>query len=152
MSFFQDLRTAVQNLANPPIQPGGQSISQGTGQSASAVPGEVDEQVTIKLDSSGNGTAAITPPGPRTAPQWSIENVYVSVVTNVLESQATLYVSRGIKTATAFDARGQTATGSSGDQYSVGFNLRPGDWLTVKWTGGDANALATMTLKGTIGS
>lgn len=151
MSFLQDLRDAVTNLAHPPSPGDFQGSAQ---QSASAAPitGEVDEQVTITLNGSGNGTAQITPPGPRTAPSWSIDNVYISVTTNVLEAQATLYVSRGIKTATAFDSRGQTATGSSGDQYAVGFNLRPGDWLTVIWTGGDPGARATMTIKGTIGS
>lgn len=151
MSFFQDLRSAVTNLAHPTSPVSQVSPSQ---QDAGVAPptGEVDEQVTITLNGSGNGTAQITPPGPRTAPNWSVTNVFVSVATNTLESTAQLYVSRGIKSATAFDARGQTATGSSGDQYAVGFNLRPGDWLTVVWTGGDAGARATMTIKGTIGS
>jgi hypothetical protein len=150
MTFFQDFRAAVQNLAHP-TSPVGQ-VSPPAAGSVAPPTGEVDEQVTITLNGSGNGTAQITPPGPRTAPNWSVTNVFVSVATNTLESTAQLYVSRGIKSATAFDARGQTATGSSGDQYAVGFNLRPGDWLTVVWTGGDAGARATMTIKGTIGS
>jgi hypothetical protein len=149
MSFLQDLRSAVQNLAHPP-SPVGQSFPSPQSASAAPITGEVDEQVTITLNGSGNGTAQITPPGPRTAPSWSIENVYVSVATNALEATATLYVSRGIKSATPFDSRGQTATGSSGDTYAVALNLRPGDWLTVIWAGGDPGARATMTLKGTI--
>lgn len=149
MTFLKDLRSAVANLANPPSPV---SLGSPSPQNASAAPitGEVDEQVTITLNGSGNGTASITPPGPRTAPRWDIQNVYVSAATNVLEAQATIYVSRGIKSTTVFDSRGQTATGSSGDTYAVGFTLRPGDWLTAVWTGGDANAKATMTIKGSI--
>jgi hypothetical protein len=155
MSLLSELRQAVRNLAiSPPSQnsnnPG--PVTYGGAPTANVIPGEIDEQVTISLDGSGNGTASITPPGSRSAPVWTVSNVFVSVATNTNEATATLYVSRGIKTATAFDARGQTATGSSGDQYSVGFTLRPGDWLSVSWNGGDAGAKATMTIKGTFGS
>jgi hypothetical protein len=81
---------------------------------------------------------------------WDVSNVFVSAATNVNEAQATIYFSRGIQSTSPTDALGQTATGSSGDTYSNAFTARPGDWITVKWSGGDAGAIATMTVKGSV--
>lgn len=125
----------------------------------------LDDSVTVILDGSGNGVAKWTPgqtssgvanaggasPGRNSGYSASVTGVGVSVLTNVAEAEASCYVSFGIQSATAADFQGQTQTGSTGDTCTVNTgNLRPGDWVTVKWSGGDAGALATMKLFGTV--
>jgi hypothetical protein len=125
----------------------------------------LDDSVTVTLDGSGNGVAKWTPgqtasnvadaggasPGRNSGYSANVTGVGVSVLTNVAEAQASCYVSFGIQSATANDFQGQTQTGSTGDTCTVNTGaLRPGDWITVKWTGGDANGVATMKLFGTV--
>jgi len=122
---------------------------------------DLDENVAITLDGSGNGTAMITP-GQAGAPgsgvgaarysglTWAVSAVAVSVATNVAEAQAACYVSRGIQAAGPAELQGQTQQGSTGDTCSLTASLVPGDWITVKWTGGDAGAVATMRVTGTV--
>lgn len=148
MGFFSDVRQAVSNLAavnagpvvNPPrMQP------------AALAPMPLDQPVQVRLDGNGNGIARITPPGARMGGTiWNVSNVYISAATAITDAQCTLFFSRGIQSATPFDALGQTATGSSGDTFSNGFDARPGDWITAQWSGGDANVVATMTVKGSV--
>ena len=122
---------------------------------------DLNEPVSVKLDGSGNGTARISP-GQAGAPGsgvgagrnsgllWQVPGIAVSVATNVAEAQAKAYISYGIQSATANDLQGQTPTGSTGDTCTVNATLRPGDWVTVVWAGGDANAIATMRVFGTV--
>lgn len=122
---------------------------------------DLNENVTVTLDGSGNGTARISP-GQAGAPgsgvgasrncglKWNVTGVAVSVATHTAESQAKCFISYGIQSATPLDFQGQTQTGSSGDTCTVGASLRPGDWITVTWTGGDPGALATMRVFGTL--
>lgn len=120
---------------------------------------EIDDYATVTLDGSGNGTARITPgqssgggaaPGRNSGYSWSVDTVYVSVATNVLESKATLYVSYGIISNGPNDGLGTTQQGSTGDTCTVGRTLRPGDWITVVWKGGDAGQVATAKVFGTV--
>jgi len=122
---------------------------------------DLNESVSIRLNGSGNGTARISPGQPG-APgsgvgasrnsgfRWSVAGVAVSVATNTNEAQAACYISYGVQSAGPLDLQGQTQTGSTGDTCTVSANLRPGDWVTVTWTGGDPNALATMRVFGTL--
>lgn len=112
----------------------------------------LNESVTVVLDGSGNGTAKISPFGPRNGGiVWLPSQVAVSVSTNVKEAQANLYISLGIQSIDASNLIGQTATGSSGDTCAMpNVPLRPGDWITVVWTGGDVGGRATMRISGSV--
>lgn len=125
----------------------------------------LDDSVTIRLDGSGNGVAKWTPgqtasnvanaggaaPGRNSGFSASVTGVGVSVAANTKEATAACYVSFGIQSATPSDFQGQTQTGSTGDTCTINTgNLRPGDWITVTWTGGDASQLATMKIFGTV--
>lgn len=122
---------------------------------------DLDENLSILLDGSGNGTAQLTPgqagsPGSGVGASrysglvWQLSAVAVSVATNNKEAQASCYVSRGIQAANANTFQGQTQQGSTGDTCTVTANLRPGDWIIVKWAGGDPGAVATMRVTGTV--
>lgn len=121
----------------------------------------LNESASVKLDGSGNGVARISPGQPG-APgsgvgasrysglMWLLQGVAVSAATAANDAQASCYISYGIQSATAADLQGSTPTGSSGDTCTVTAVLRPGDWITVKWTGGDPNVVATMRVFGTV--
>src|ERR1700689_705093 len=112
-------------------------------------PGPLHESAKVTLNGSGNGTARISP-GQAGAPGsgggasrnsgllWNVTGIGVSVATNVKEAQCSAYISYGIQSATPDDFQGQTQTGSTGDTCTVNASLRPGDWITVVWAGGDA--------------
>jgi hypothetical protein len=109
------------------------------------------EVVQIKLNGSGNGTASITPVGPRgTGVRWQLAAVAVKVATNTAEAGCVCYVSYGQLNTADISQKGNTSLGSTGDTCGLSVTLRPGDYVSCKWTGGDANAVATMILTGTI--
>lgn len=119
------------------------------------------ETAHVTLNGSGNGTARISPgqpgsPGSGVGAQrnsgllWNVTGIAVSVATNTKEAQASAYISYGIQSATPDDFQGQTQTGSTGDTCTVNATLRPGDWITVTWTGGDASQIATARIFGTV--
>jgi hypothetical protein len=124
-------------------------------------PYPLHEPVAVKLDGSGNGTAKITP-GQPAAPGsgvgagrnsgylWNVTGIGVKVATNTAEAVCKAYISYGVQSAGDADFQGQTQTGSTGDTCTVNATLRPGDWITVVWTGGDANAIATARVFGTV--
>lgn len=104
----------------------------------------LDTSAQVTLDGTGAGTASI---GPEAAERWEQLSVYVSVATAVNEAQATLYLGSGLSPG---EALAQTATGSSGDTWSgSGQVVQLGQKLTVRWTGGDPGAVATMSVYGT---
>ena len=118
------------------------------------------ERATVVLDGSGNGTARITPGAPspgggvgvgrNSGLSWDVTGIAVSVSTNNLEATASAYVSYGVQSATQDDFVGSTVTGSSGDTCTVSSQLRPGDWITVVWKGGDSGGIATFRVLGTV--
>jgi hypothetical protein len=127
----------------------------------------VGETASVILNGSGNGTARWTP-GAAGAPgsgvgasrqggyTVDVDAVAVSVAPAtgnpaiVKEAQCSIFVSYGIQSATASDFQGQTITGSHGDTDTISTTLRPQDWITAVWTGGDAGAIATMQILGTV--
>ena len=125
-----------------------------------------DETATVILDGSGDGETMITPGAPspgggvgvgrNSGLTWDVVGVAVSVAPlaghtqPVNQAQCSVYVSYGIQSATAYDFQGQTATGSSGDTDTLTATLKPGDWITAKWTGGDPGTIATMRVLGTV--
>lgn len=121
----------------------------------------LNENVQVALNGSGNGTARISPGQPASPGSgvgagrnsgltWDLSGIAVSVATNVAEAQAQAYVSYGVQSAGPADLQGQTQEGSTGDTCTVTATLRPGDWVTVVWTGGDAGKVATMRVFGTV--
>ena len=113
------------------------------------VTADLDESASVVLDSNGNGSVSFTPYGTRySGYTWQPSMLFVSVATNVNEAQATAYVSYGVKSAQPSDAVGTTALGSTGDTCGLTQNLKPNDFITVAWVGGDAGSLATARLTG----
>jgi len=121
------------------------------------------EFVQVTLDGSGNGTARWTPgmratgasaggasPGRNSGFKAAITSINVKTSTNTLEASAKSFVSYGIQSNSDSDFIGQTQLGSTGDTCSFSATLRPGDWITTVWTGGDAGAIATMKIIGDI--
>jgi hypothetical protein len=116
-----------------------------------SVTADLNESKTVVLDGSGNGIARLSPSGARySGYAWQPSMVYVSVATNTTEAVATAYVSYGIQSANPTDAIGTTFSGSTGDTCTMSQTLKPGDWVTVRWTGGDPGAVATMRLTGSV--
>jgi hypothetical protein len=124
-------------------------------------PFPIPDFATVILNGSGNGTARISPgqagspgsgvgAGRNSGLTWSVTGVAVKVATNVKEASADAYVSYGIQSTGQEAFRGQTQTGSTGDTCTMNETLRPGDWITVTWANGDAGAIATMTVFGTV--
>lgn len=123
----------------------------------------VGESVSVTLDGSGNGTVKWTPgqatsgvgysgPTPSRNGGYTVDltGTAVSVSTNTKEAQALTYISYGVQSAAQSDFVGQTIEGSTGDTGSFTAHLRPGDWVTTKWIGGDVGSVATMKLIGTV--
>lgn len=118
------------------------------------------EFASVILDGSGNGTARLSPGAPSpgggvgaarySGLTWDVTGISVSVSTNNLEATASAYVSHGIQAATQAEFVGSTVTGSSGDTCTISEQLRPGDWITVIWKGGDVGAIATFRVQGTV--
>src|SRR5260370_22956115 len=154
--FVKDVQAAANNLANTPSSPTGfAGAPTGPAQYQLA-----DETVSVTLDGSGNGTARISPgqaasgggvgASRNSGLTWDVTGCAVSVSTNVKEAQASTYISFGIQANGPNEFQGQTQTGSSGDTCSLAQTLRPGDWITTIWKGGDAGAIATMRIIGTV--
>lgn len=109
----------------------------------------------------GNGIARISPglpgaPGSGVGASrnsgltWNLAGVAVSAATNQAEASCSVYVSYGIQSATAADLQGTTQMGSTGDTCTCTATLKPGDWITVVWTGGDPGAVATARIFGSV--
>jgi hypothetical protein len=124
-------------------------------------PYQLSEFATVTLDGAGNGVVRITPGQPgapgsgvgagrNSGLTWDLSGIAVSVATNVSEASASAFVSYGVQSSGAQDLQGQTQEGSTGDTCTVTATLRPGDWVTVIWTGGDPGQIATMRVFGSV--
>jgi hypothetical protein len=100
---------------------------------------------SVTLDGSGNGIASLGPV--RVREHWQLAYAAVAVATHVLEAQCQLYIGPA---ANAANFVSQTVTGSTGDTCALGgVDIQPGQQVFAKWTGGDANKIATITVNGT---
>lgn len=99
---------------------------------------------SVTLDASGAGTVDILVP---TLQTWQVFRVAVQVTSNVLEPTARVYV----------DSLGPgnflagTYSGSN-DSSDENLTLMPGQHLLCQWTGGDAGAVATLSVFGLVTS
>lgn len=156
MGLWSDLRQAIENLAQASQPYAAPVYSGGRVEAANpyGIPATLNESVLITLDGSGNGTAQITPPGPRmSGPTWTVGNVAVqqAIGTPVKNASGRLYFSQGIRSASdTTDFVAATVNASLGANIGANVTMRPGDWITFKWTGGDSGAVVAMVIKGTV--
>lgn len=100
----------------------------------------LDVVAQTTLNASGAGSVKL---GPTSARQtWNVTNAAVAVSSDNSEPTATLYLN------TQASKLAGTATGSN-DSTALDVTLRNGYILCV-WTGGDAGAIATLSLQGSI--
>jgi hypothetical protein len=158
--FARNVNTVVEQMANATPRPGSSGYGQ-QGSPAPVQPYTLSENFTVTLNGSGNGTARISPGQPgapgsgvgagrNSGLLWNVDGVAVSVATNTAESNANAFVSYGIMSAGPPDLQGNTQQGSTGDTCTFSASLRPGDWITVTWTGGDPGQVATARVFGTV--
>lgn len=99
---------------------------------------------TVTLNGSGAGTASAGPQFPRES--WDVSVASVSVATNTSEAQCK--VSQGATAGQTFvDGTTWGSTGDSTSNFSAPVYL--GSKVFAAWTGGDAGAVATLTVTGT---
>jgi hypothetical protein len=106
---------------------------------------QLREFATVKLDGSGNGTAKVGPLSARET--WQPQNVAVSATSNVKEASCNIYVGDRVAASNFRDA---TLSGSTGDSTGKvsGDSVKTGHYIWAVWSGGDANATATMVVTG----
>lgn len=94
-----------------------------------------------RLNSAGTGTVTL---GVGSLFRWHVTRIAVLTATNVLEPVAKVYVD----SVSPVNFLAGTYTGSN-DSSDENLWLRPGQKLICEWTGGDANAVATLSVFGT---
>jgi hypothetical protein len=100
------------------------------------------KSVTVTLDGSGNGTCP--PLGPSSYGEtWTLSGVSLQASTNVKEALGSVYLNGLLIGTTTWASTGDTGVATSVVQVMTG------QVLTATWTGGDAGAVATMTVLGT---
>lgn len=100
--------------------------------------------VSVQLDNNGNGSVSLGPVFVHE--HFQVASASVQVSTNNKEAQCSVYVGSTIISNTFY---GTTQTGSTGDTCAIGQDIQTGQQVFAVWSGGDSNAIATMTLNGT---
>ena len=98
----------------------------------------------VTLSGAGAGTASAGPLAP--GEQWTDLTAAVRVATNVKEATCSVYAGAA---ATAGYFSGATTWGSTGDSTTNLPVVTVGRQVFAVWSGGDAGALATLTITGT---
>lgn len=107
----------------------------------------LNENSSVTLDGSGDGTVRMVPSGGSLT--WLPSSVSVSASSNVNEASCKIYIGPSASPQYFVDG---TLSGSTGDStgrvsgYSVDTH---GNSLWAVWSGGDAGATATMSVSGT---
>lgn len=99
------------------------------------------ETISTRLDGSGNGTVSI---GPNRARQKWTPPLTVAVSVTPAVSIPIARITMGSQNL------GSTYTGSDDADDLPATTVLPGQKLTVTWSGGDAGAVATATVSGTL--
>lgn len=100
----------------------------------------LDVQARVTLNAAGAGTIKLGPTSTRQT--WHVTNAAVSVSSATNEPTATLYMS------SRASQLGGTNTGSN-DSTDLDVTLR-GGYIICDWAGGDAGAIATLSLQGSV--
>lgn len=101
----------------------------------------LDTAATVVLTAAGAGVATATPPNLET---WDVTTVAVHVTSNTAEPVAQVYI--GAQDPSRLI--GATYTGSL-DSSDGAWRVNPGQPLICAWSGGDAGATATLSIRGT---
>jgi hypothetical protein len=105
----------------------------------------LNESGQVVLDSNGNGSLTI---GPNNSAQvWIPTSLGVQASSNVKEPMFKFY--RG-HSAGPLNYISGTTTGSNDNTDVNGITLFPGETFFCQWTGGDAGAIASVTIVGEI--
>ena len=108
--------------------------------------GPMDENASVQLDGSGNGTLAMRPYSANLI--WMPDVVSVKVSTNNSEASCKVYIGPSATDQYFVDATITGSTGDSTDRISGKQVDTHGNTLWAVWAGGDANATATMRITG----
>lgn len=111
--------------------------------------------ISVTLNGSGGGTASLGPQHVRE--HFQVDSASVSVAplpgnsAPLKQASCSIYVGTSVNASTFF---GNSITGSTGDTCSVSTDIQTGQLVFAVWAGGDAGAVATMSLNGqrTIGA
>lgn len=98
--------------------------------------------VQVKLNGSGAGTAKLSP---GFGEEWAPATISVKVATAVLEAQCRIFYGTDTTDANYVDG---TLSGSTGDSTDRLNYARLPNSIFAVWTGGDANAVATLGVLG----
>lgn len=101
----------------------------------------LDEYANVTLNASGAGQVTFSTPSGRVT--WVVEGVSVSVSSNTNEPTAVLY-HNGLAGMIA-----GTSTGSNDSIGGLNLTVRNG-FLMIQWLGGDAGAIASAHLTGSV--
>lgn len=105
----------------------------------------LNEDITVKLDGSGNGTVKLGPTSG--AEKWYPTVTSVKVSTNINEAVAKTYSGDAVKDNNFVDGTFSGSSGDASDRIS-GQEITFGNWVWNVWTGGDSNAVATLVVYG----
>lgn len=105
----------------------------------------LNESAQVTLDGSGNGALTIGPL--YSAQTWIPTQINVQVTTDVKEPVFKYYRGRSVGNLAYL---GGTNTGSNDNSDINGQTLHPGETFYCVWTGGDAGAIASVSLNGTM--
>ena len=106
----------------------------------------MDENASVQLNGSGNGTLSMKPYSGNLI--WLPGVVSVSVSTNTSEASCKIYIGPSATAQYFVDGTLSGSTGDSTDRVSGKQVDTHGNTLWAVWTGGDANATATMRITG----
>ena len=100
------------------------------------------DSARVTLDGSGNGTVVFGPQRPNT--KWIVKGVSVQTSTTTLMPKANVY--RGTVNPGTFITG--TYDGGNDADNALNETLWPGEYISVRWTGGDPGAQATAAYRG----
>ncbi len=103
----------------------------------------LSETQQITLDGTGTGTARL---GPAFGQSWSPSTVSVKASTAILEAQCRIYLGSDTSDVNFVDGTLSGSTGDSTDRITGPFRLP--NYIFAVWTGGDAGAVATLSVLG----
>ncbi len=107
---------------------------------------QLDEQASVTLDASGNGTVSMQPDAFRT---WNVTSINVRTSQGVTQTpvpQCTVYL--GDRTPGQIIS--QTWMGNRATAGGSPILVQPSQLLIVEWTNGVAGSVATVSLYGTM--
>ena len=104
---------------------------------------EISPNASVKLNGSGNGQVSLTPPS---GTVWRLRLANVSTTSTANSPQCSMY--RGSSSGPVEQIDSTFLGNSASSAMVAGAPFFQGQVLWAKWTGGDANAMATLQVYG----